>query len=72
MNAPLKLNEAKVGMFVRLNVADSKSSYVRNLHGCRSQIEKIGYSKIQVRVTDKSGNVEWLEVSPQKLIRKYL
>lgn len=72
MNAPLKLDEVKVGMFVSLNTKDAPSSYIRDLHGCRGQIEVLGTKRIQVRVTDKSLIVHWVALPPEMLIRRLM
>lgn len=72
MKAPLKLNEAKVGMWVSLNTKNAPSSYIKDLHGCQGQIEKLGIKRICVRVTDKNLNVLWVDLPPEMLIRRFL
>jgi hypothetical protein len=74
MNAPLKLNEVKVGMWVSINTKDAPYSYFKYLHGCRGEIESLDHKKgrVQVRVTDKNLNVSWILISPDLLLRRFL
>ena len=74
MNAPLKLNEAKVGMWVSINTKDAPYRFFKHLHGCQGQIESIErkIDRVQVRVTDKNLNVSWIFISPELLLRRFL